>query len=227
MSAAGSQLAPQPVDGRTPKARGSLAHLLHALNQPLTGLQCSLELAASSPRTADQYVCTLREGLDLTGRMRTLVQAIRELADDEDDSQHVEAFPLDVLVSDTVDGLQPVAESIGVRLTLLGESCLRVRADRRRFATLLFRWLESALSLARTESELQIVTSSAPAHTCIAVSWLPGPTPEHSPFSRPELGLLIAQVGWERVGVEWAQTQAETTRICTVRLSLPPGFAAH
>jgi hypothetical protein len=227
MSAAGSQLAPQPVDVTKPKARSPLAHLLHALNQPLTGLQCSLELAASGPRTTDQYVCILREGLDLTGRMRILVQAIRELADNEDDSQHVEAFPLDVLVCDTVDGLLPVAASIGVRLTLLGQSAVRVRADRPRFATLLFRWLESALSLARAGSELQIVTSSAPVHACIAVSWMPGPSPEHSPFSRQELGLLIAQVGWERAGAEWVQTQAETTQICTVRLSLPPGFAAR
>lgn len=227
MSASGSQLAPQPVDGTTPKGRSPLAHLLHALNQPLTGLQCSLELAAASPRTAEQYVRTLREGLDLTGRMRILVQAIRELADHEDDSQHVEVFPLNVLVDDTVDGLLPVAESIGVRLMLLGQSSLRVRADRRRFATLLFRWLESALSLARAGTELQIVTSSEPAHTCIAVSWMPGPSPAHSPFSRQELGLLIAQAGWERAGAEWVQTQAEATHICTIRLSLPPGFATR
>lgn len=227
MSATGSQLAHPSVEGKTPKGRSPLAHLLHALNQPLTGLQCSLELAAASPRTADQYVRTLREGLDLTGRMRILVEAIRELADSEDDSQHVEAFPLDALVGDTVDGLLPVAESLSVRLTRLGQSSLRVCADRRRFAVLLFRWLESALSLARTGSEFQIVTSSEPAHTCIAVSWTPGLPPAHSPFSRQELGLLIAQAGWERVGAEWIQTQAETTHICTVRLSLPPCFAAR
>jgi len=62
--------------------------LLHALNQPLTGLQCSLELALVSPRPAEQYVRTLREGLELTGRMRVLVQAVRELADlDQEESE--------------------------------------------------------------------------------------------------------------------------------------------
>jgi C4-dicarboxylate-specific signal transduction histidine kinase len=231
MSTTGSKLAPSSVVATTAKGRSPLAHLLHALNQPLTGLQCSLELAAASPRTADQYVRTLREALDLTGRMRILVEAIRELADNEDDSQHVEAFQLDALVCDTVDGLFPVAETIGVRLTLLGQSSLRVRADRRRFATLLFRWLESALSLAHTGSELQIVTSSEPARTCIAVSWQPGPAPDHSPFSRQELGLLIAQAGWERAGAEWTltrpETPEETAQSCTVRLSLPPCFAAR
>ena len=62
-------------------ARGPLAQLLHALNQPLTGLQCSMEVALASPRTVEQYAQGLREGLELTERMRALVEAIREVAD--------------------------------------------------------------------------------------------------------------------------------------------------
>ena len=60
-----------------------LAQLLHALNQPLTGLQCSMEVALAGPRTLEQYVQGLREGLVLTERMRALVEAIREVADVE------------------------------------------------------------------------------------------------------------------------------------------------
>jgi hypothetical protein len=55
--------------------------LLHALNQPLTGLQCSMEVALASPRPIEYHVPRLREGLDLTERMRSLVDAIREVAD--------------------------------------------------------------------------------------------------------------------------------------------------
>ncbi len=58
-----------------------LSQLLHALNQPLTGLQCSLELALSIPRSPQQYADCLGSGLELTGRMRNLVGAIRALVE--------------------------------------------------------------------------------------------------------------------------------------------------
>jgi len=64
--------------------RSPLAQLLHALNQPLTGLQCSMEVALGRPRTNEEYVQGLRQGLELTGRMRALVQAIREVAEVEE-----------------------------------------------------------------------------------------------------------------------------------------------
>jgi hypothetical protein len=90
MSSAGVQLARSEaaLNGRTP-----LAHLLHALNQPLTGLQCSLELALVELRSPEEYARTVREALHLTGRMRVLVEALREIADseavsDREQSQH-------------------------------------------------------------------------------------------------------------------------------------------
>src|SRR5277367_1520624 len=85
MNATGSQLAPSAAHPEA-KHRGALAYLLHALNQPLTGLQCSLELAVAGPRRPEQYVRTLQESLELTLRMRLLVEAIRELTDDQEAS---------------------------------------------------------------------------------------------------------------------------------------------
>jgi hypothetical protein len=221
MSGAGAQLAPPPAHGVLPKGRSPLAHLLHALNQPLTGLQCSLELAVAGPRPAEQYVRTLHEGLELTGRMRILVEAIRELADTQpSDSDDAEPVLLDALLRATADDLLPIAETKRVHLRLESPAPLPLRADRPYLTTLLFRFLESALSLARTGSDLQILATPEPAHVHLVVSWKQGPLPEHSPFSRQELGLLIAQAGWERAGAEWTQTQAETTQTCTVRLPL-------
>jgi len=221
MSGAGAQLVPQPAHGALPKGRSPLAHLLHALNQPLTGLQCSLELAVAGPRPAEQYVRTLREGLDLTSRMRILVEAMRELEDTQpSDSEEAEPVLLDALLRATADDLLPVAETKRVHLRLVSSAPLPVRGDRPYLTTLLFRFLESALSLARQGSDLQIRATPEPAHVHLVISWKQGPLPEHSPFSRQELGLLIAQAGWERAGAEWTQTQAETTQTCTVRLPL-------
>src|SRR5579863_8354522 len=84
MSAAAHASQSDEVSGLLTASRSPLQHLLHALNQPLTGLHCSLELALVGQRTPEQYVRALSEGLELAGRMSVLVGAIRELVETEE-----------------------------------------------------------------------------------------------------------------------------------------------
>jgi signal transduction histidine kinase len=217
---AGSQLAPHAADAAL-KGRSPLAHLLHALNQPLTGLQCSMELAVSGPRPTEQYVRVLREGLDLAARMRILVEAIRELVDiEQNDAGELEEIVLDALLAETVEDLRPVAEARGVRLVMKQDPNLAARLDRRWAASLLFRLLESAISLAAEASEFAIHSTRAKSEICIALAWTTGAIPEHSPLSPAELGLLIAQAGWERAGATWELQRAGNGQICRVRRPL-------
>ena len=221
MSGSGPRLAPEPAHGALPKGRSPLAHLLHALNQPLTGLQCSLELALAGPRRPEQYTRALRDGLDLTGRMRVLVEAIRELADLEQNEMCAsESFRLDALIRDTVDELRPVAESRNLRLSAKCDVALPVQVERRCLAPLMFRFLECAVSLAAEGSELRITAMNDRNRPVLAVSWHDGLPPEYSPFSRTELGLIIAQAGWERAGADWDQKQADGWQTCTIRWPL-------
>jgi hypothetical protein len=238
MSSASAQTSPQPVPEETSTGRSPLAHLLHALNQPLTGLQCSLELAVAGPRPNEQYVRTLREGLELTGRMRILVEAIREVAEAPPDRKELDLLRLDELLRSTVSDLLPVAQAKGVRLSLENQSPLPLRADCGSLTTLLFRFLDSVLSLAGEGSDLRIVAAPDRDQASLVVSWHPGPPPEHSPFSRPEVGLLLARVGWERAGAEWIHTRSGTAggaaealaekalEACTIRLPLASALAA-
>jgi hypothetical protein len=201
--------------------RRPLAYLIHALNQPLTGLQCSLELAAASPRRAEQYVRTLREGLELTARMRVLVEAMRELVEnDAAKLERLQPFDLNLLLRDAVDDLLPVAEQHRIQLALEGGDPIEVQADRRHLAALTFRLLDSALSLAVSGSELHIMVRAEAECACITVSWALGPAPQHSPFSRPELGLLVARAGWEQASAEWISSAAEGKQTHTIRLPL-------
>src|ERR1700683_4169073 len=86
-TSAGTAAKPRPsattVDGEGGGEAASrfnpLAVLLHELNQPLTGLQCSLELATVGSRTPEEYINTLHQGLDLVARMRLLVETVREI----------------------------------------------------------------------------------------------------------------------------------------------------
>jgi len=217
-----------PIAGRSP-----LAQLLHALNQPLTGLQCSMEVALATPRTPDQYVRGLREGLELTERMRALVEAIREVTDLEEEQKQTkdekrETTELKTVLQETLDDLAPVAEVKNVRVAFncSATSPLAVRAERRRMAGTVFRFLESALSLAARGTVLLIETGEAetagaetggaPGRAWFRVRWHMG-RPASS-FTGPELGLIVAQAGLEHTGAVWERERAETLETVTVRL---------
>ena len=212
--------------GERTEARSPLAQLLHALNQPLTGLQCSMEVALASPRTVEQYVQGLREGLQLTERMRALVEAMREVTDFEPEKETEETTELISLLRETVRDLEPVAQTKDVRLSLdsasgsssssLLSSSLSVRVGRARLAVLLFRLLDAALSLAERGTALRIDAGSEPNLVWISVRWqAAGP---RCGFSRPELGLLVAQAGCERSGAAWERERIEDGE--TVRIGL-------
>jgi signal transduction histidine kinase len=212
--------------------RSPLEQLLHALNQPLTGLQCSMEVALASPRTPEQYVQGLREGLELTGRMRALVEAIREVADvDGETDDGAEAIELAALLREVADELKAVAEVKSVRITLDGStaSSVRVKAGRRRLSSLVFRMLESVLSAGDQGSAMQIETSGAADvaadvntdRAWVRIRW--HAEKRLGEFSRPELGLLVAQAGWEGVGAKWERKRTETRETVTIWL---PGVPA-
>ena len=67
MSGASARLAAVAGYSTIPKGRTLLTHLLHALNQPLTGLHCSLELALAGVRSTEQY-CLHAAAIGLDGK---------------------------------------------------------------------------------------------------------------------------------------------------------------
>ena len=211
-----AELAGPKMAGRSP-----LARLLHALNQPLTGLQCSMEVALATPRTTEQYARGLREALELTERMRALVGAIREVTemDEENKNNAWERIEVKTVLREAVDDLAPVAEMKNVRVAL--DCCQTasppVGTGRLGLGTAAFRLLESILSLAARGSVLRIETGGAPGEAWIRVRWQAGHAA--SAFSRPELGLLVAQAGWERAGAIWERERSEKLETVNIRLS--------
>jgi C4-dicarboxylate-specific signal transduction histidine kinase len=225
MSGAGVQLARDEaaLNGRTP-----LAHLLHALNQPLTGLQCSLELALVRPRAAEEYARAMRDALDLTGRMRVLVEALREIADAESSAgREQSSVSLNDLLATNAEELLPVAEALGIRLRTSFAAALQVRGTSSLLSEVFFRLLDSALSLARPKSDLLIAAAADQESAVIRVGWSCGPHPEFSPFSRQELGLLIAQGVWEHAGGVWNEAGRGNEHRCELRMPLLMGATEH
>jgi len=200
-----------------------MAQLLHALNQPLTGLQCSMEVALASPRTPGQYVEGLREGLVLTERMRALAEAMREIVDMEDEQDaKPETTELTGLLREVVEDLNPVADDRGARIVLMSASpvfCV-TRAGRAEMTSAMFRLVDSAVSLCSRGTAVRIEAASGPSEVWIRIEWQ-GEGP-HSALSRPELGLLIAQARLERAGAVWQRERIEGSETLAVHLTKFP-----
>jgi signal transduction histidine kinase len=219
----------QPTAAPESRHHSPLAQLVHALNQPLTGLQCAMEVALARPRTVEQHVLGLREGLALTERMRALVEAIREVADMEETeadvaeerSRGLGTGELENVLREAAEELRPVAAEKDVRIALdfsAAASELPSAGEHRQswFAPVIFRLLDSALSLAAAGSVLSIGTPMK-ERIWFRLQWqAAGPRSESS---RPELGLLIAQAWMERCGAEWQRVEAGDLTVLTVAWS--------
>lgn len=202
-----------------------LSQLLHGLNQPLTGLQCSMEVAQAAPRTVEQYAEGLRQGLELTERMRTLVEALREVADFYDEpaastqaAALTEISELTSLLPQTVDEIRPLAEANNVRIVLdlaPSPSSFAVVEQKSSLVRVAFRLLDSTLSMAAMGTELRVASGAETSRGWLRIQWQ---TKEaHAALSRPELGLLIVQAGLERAGYEWRRETAGEAETLTVQ----------
>jgi len=209
----------------TPAKRGALAQLLHALNQPLTGLQCSMEVALARPRSSEHYGDVLRAGLELTERMRALVETIREVVDIEaEEVGQAETTELASLLREAVEDLTPVAEVKKVQIVLdcpfasaLTGDCIRVTRKQTPLGRFIFRLLDSTLSMAALGTELRIESGRETTRVGLRICWQAEGPP--APFSRPELGLLIAQAWVEMVGGEWERAaRDDDSEMLNVRL---------
>jgi len=214
--------------------RSVLEQLLHALNQPLTGLQCSLEVALAAPRTAEQYVRTLREGMELTGRLRALAGAIREVVAGKElaaaagksgnPADSIETFELAALVDAAIDELVPVGEARGVSIERDSSARLaaRVRGRKAILSSALFRLLESALSLAKPGSTVGIEMGGEAAEVAMRIRWT---TAEPSgSLSLAGVGVLVAQAALEQAGARSELRRAGNLQSMIVRWTgLPVG----
>jgi signal transduction histidine kinase len=218
--------AAKPARESPSKGRSPMEQLLHGLNQPLTGLQCSMEVALASPRTVEYYAQRLRESLELTGRMRVLVNAIREVVDGERGTnaaeEDTESVELQAILRDVLDELEPVAEVKRVHMMLNVDvvMCSWMKGSQEKLSALIFRMLESALSQASRGSALRIESGGGERigaeGACLRIRWQAGE--RGSELSLSELGLLVAQAGWEQAGAQWERERTGTVETVTVRL---------
>jgi signal transduction histidine kinase len=208
-----------PSQGSQSDPQSPMRQLLHALNQPLTGLQCALELAVTRPRKQEEILRTLREGLELTARMRLLAEALRELSDVSWFGANEGARPVDLdnLLRSTISELAPVAEVKQLQFEFECETALTIVANPDQLSRVLFRLLDSVVALAKEGTTIRV---SAPAdrHDSVAICWKRADASYNAPLPRAEVGVLIAQAGWQQAGGQWTDSQEDDTRVCTLTM---------
>jgi signal transduction histidine kinase len=225
MSAAGPQLSPkariEAADAQGPSQRKSaLARLLHALNQPLTGLQCAMELALSTPRRPEQYIGTLREGVELTDRMRILVEAMREVIDiQESEISSKQAFGIHQLLVEVVNELRPIAESRQVRIGVACDPAIRVAGERSFLIGIIFRLVDSVLSLAAGGSEISIAGRVDGREFAVELQWSRAEYERTVELCPADLGLLLVETGCQQIGGRVERGAGDRNR-CTIWLPL-------
>ncbi len=94
--------------------RNFASDLFHRLSQPLTALQCSLDLSLRGTRTAEEYKATIVTALELTQRLVRISDFARE-ANLADDPGVRSAVDVSALLTEMADEFEPVAESKRIR----------------------------------------------------------------------------------------------------------------
>ncbi len=211
-----------PPVGKTNQIQDAFADLLHAINQPLTALQCSLELSMSLPRNARAYEVTIRSSLELTQRLRLIVEALREITEWKSTLSPAEVFPASVLVREVMEELLPVAESRRVEVRILGNLNFSIMGYRRLISTGLFRLLEASLGLTEEGNTLKILGIEEQSAGCLVLSWTPVVAEEETMRSRLHLCSMIAQHGLRQAGAFVAEEKENGCHSCILRFELSP-----
>jgi len=124
--------------------RSLVSEVLHKLSQPLTALQCSLELSLVRDQTCEEFRASVEAALQNAGRLRQNLLLLRELSDAEDPGDISAPVALQPLLLGLREDFLPVCESAGGRFDL---HCppLQVRGNAARLARAFFYLLEYLL----------------------------------------------------------------------------------
>ena len=137
--------APAPAStAETAPRRDFASNMFHDLSQPLTALQCSLELALVRDQTIEDFRASVEAALHDAERLRQRLLLLRELSDAEDPGDTSTPVALDQLLQQLREEMLPLFESAGRSFELTCEA-VRVAANEAKLMRGFFYLLEFLL----------------------------------------------------------------------------------
>lgn len=146
-----------------------LAELFHRLNQPLTTLSCCLELSLKQTRASAKFRRDMRIALQEADKITRLTAYLRELVGSGHARDQFHKSALDVCLKETIEHLLPLAESAGVRLSMVCDAPIHVPIESSLLKHALFRLVEFVLNCSLPGSEAKIKAVLANHETVLTV----------------------------------------------------------
>jgi len=194
------------------------ADLLHALNQPVTGLQCLFEVGLLVPQSIDQHRLRLSEGLGLVGRLSRTALAMRALLDIQSSAELPCRLNVGEQVKAITNELSPVAQADELHLDWSGVRKSEMTARPEQLRKAWFRTLSEILRQTARGGTVKLSVQAAKFDTYVQFHW---PSAEPAPLRTagiPEgieenLGWTLARLAFESEGGTWqvVHSGGETT----------------
>jgi len=118
--------------------------VFHSLSQPLTALQCSLELSLARDQTSQEFRASVEAALQNAERLRQKLLLLRELSEADDPGDFSAPLELRQLLQELREDLLPVCESAGGCFDLTCDP-VQIRGNRNKLARAFFYLLEYLL----------------------------------------------------------------------------------
>lgn len=129
--------------------------LFHDLSQPLTALQCSIDLALRKKRSIEDYEKVLSSALEQASKAIRIAELSRQIAEADDCGERT-AVDLSALMVEVIELYAPVAEAKGVVLENSVAATAVVKANPETLRRSIFQLLDTALHRTRSGSVLYI-----------------------------------------------------------------------
>jgi C4-dicarboxylate-specific signal transduction histidine kinase len=129
---------------KTADRHGFVSDDFHELSQPLTALQCSLELSLLRDQTSEDFRTSVEAALQNAKRLRQILLLLRELSEADDPGNISVPVELQQLLQDLQEDFLPVFESAGGRFDVSCSS-VQVRGNAAKLARAFFYLLQCLL----------------------------------------------------------------------------------
>ena len=146
------------------------ANVSHELKTPLTGISGyaeMIETGIAKPEDVQDFAGKIRkEALRLLGLVGDIIR-LSELdsAEKEEDAEQVDILEL---AEENVERLNPIADSMGVSVTVDGEPCY-VTGSRKRLDELVFNLIDNAVRYNKTDGSVAVSVKNTEANIIFAV----------------------------------------------------------
>ncbi|HEY4962859.1 MAG TPA: hypothetical protein VII29_18535 [Terriglobales bacterium] len=194
--------------------RDLVSELFHAISQPLTALECGLELSLRRDKTAAQLRARVKSALVAAKLLHQRLSEAKVLQDAAEPGDTSQAVALETLLLELREDFLPVAESAKVNLCLMCETAT-VRGNEARFRNGFFYLFEFLLRTCPSHRTVSIRARRA-SLTTLEISFrncdLGGfEFPESMPSAAPpDLGWRVAQRTFQAAGGDLVLTQNQS-----------------